>query len=161
MPTVSCKICKSQFSAKRSGLKMGWGVYCSRRCKNEGQKNGKRALCFTCGKSVYRSRVSLQKSKSGRYFCNKSCQTIWRNSTQYIGPRHLNWRGGFSSESYRSKLRRTLRKEQCSACGVADKRILAVHHKDRNHRNNVISNLIWLCHNCHFLVHRQLRAPVK
>ncbi|QQG45571.1 MAG: HNH endonuclease [Candidatus Sungiibacteriota bacterium] len=107
-----------------------------------------------CGKSIYRSRADLQKSKSKKYFCNKSCQTIWRNTLQYIGPRHLNWRGGFSSGSYRAFLRRASKEEVCSFCKITDKRVLVVHHKDRNHLNNRISNLMWLCHNCHTVLHR-------
>lgn len=160
MPTVHCKICKNRFSIKQYWLRMGWGKYCSRECKNEGQKNGKRTTCFTCGKPVYRSRIGLQKSKSKKYFCSKSCQTIWRNTTQYIGSKHLNWKGGLSSYYYRSLLKRTSRKERCGLCGVTDKRILAVHHKDRNHLNNKIDNLIWLCHNCHFLTHHLSRARI-
>lgn len=43
--------------------------------------------------------------------------------------------------------------QACAKCKSTDKRILAVHHKDRNRQNNTVSNLVWLCHNCHFLVH--------
>jgi predicted HNH restriction endonuclease len=41
----------------------------------------------------------------------------------------------------------------CVLCKVSDKRILAVHHKDNNRKNNKVENLVWLCHNCHILVH--------
>lgn len=41
----------------------------------------------------------------------------------------------------------------CKKCGSTDSRTLAVHHKDKNRKNNSISNLMWLCHNCHYLVH--------
>lgn len=41
----------------------------------------------------------------------------------------------------------------CTLCKTEDSRILAVHHIDKNRRNNDLKNLIWLCHNCHFLVH--------
>jgi len=30
---------------------------------------------------------------------------------------------------------------------------LIVHHIDKNRNNNGIENLIWLCQNCHYLVH--------
>jgi predicted HNH restriction endonuclease len=32
--------------------------------------------------------------------------------------------------------------------------VLAVHHVDQNRTNNKVTNLAWLCHNCHHLVHR-------
>jgi hypothetical protein len=148
-----CKSCNSKFSVKSWYVKAGWGKYCSQKCKNEGQRNGKVVTCFICGKSVYRAKRRLQKSKSKKYFCGKSCQTVWRNSTQYVGPKHLNWKGGISSDTYRALLKRTSKKEVCSFCKVTDKRVLAAHHKGFNHQNNKVGNLMWLCHNCHFLLH--------
>lgn len=41
----------------------------------------------------------------------------------------------------------------CRLCKTKDIRVLAVHHIDKNRKNNKISNLAWLCHNCHLLVH--------
>jgi len=41
----------------------------------------------------------------------------------------------------------------CSKCGFEDKRVLVIHHKDYNRKNNNINNLIWLCRNCHYLIH--------
>ena len=153
MPIVSCKICKASFYAKPSWLKQGWGKFCSDRCKREGQKNGKFVYCFICKKQVYKSAKGLRGSKSKKYFCNKSCQTIWRNTIEYVGPRHPNWAGGFSSESYRALLKRSGKKQLCVLCKTTDMRILAAHHVDHNHKNNNIKNLIWVCHSCHFLIH--------
>jgi hypothetical protein len=42
----------------------------------------------------------------------------------------------------------------CRLCKTEDCRVLAVHHSDRNRQNNTLGNLLWLCHNCHHLVHR-------
>lgn len=153
MSKVRCEVCKYNFSVRPYFIKNGWGRYCSKKCKNEGQKTGESTACFICKKSVYRSRTDLRKSKSRKYFCGKSCQTIWRNS-QYIGAKHLNWKGGISSGSYRNLLRRISSKEICEFCGITDKRVLAVHHRDHNHRNNEVNNLMWLCNNCHILHHR-------
>ena len=153
MPNVHCRFCKTKFSVRPYFVKVGWGKYCSLKCKNAAQREGKSVTCFTCRKAVYRSRADLSKSKSEKYFCNKSCQTIWRNS-QYVGSKHLNWKGGFSSYAYRNLLKRTSKREVCGSCGITDKRVLVVHHKDRNHRNNKVNNLVWLCHNCHILHHR-------
>jgi hypothetical protein len=41
----------------------------------------------------------------------------------------------------------------CERCGFSDKRVLNLHHKDRNRANNVRENLELLCWNCHALDH--------
>jgi 5-methylcytosine-specific restriction endonuclease McrA len=41
----------------------------------------------------------------------------------------------------------------CRHCGLTDARVLSVHHLDSNRSNNRLDNLIWLCHNCHYLIH--------
>ena len=161
MALVVCQICSNKFYAKPSWLKNGWGKYCSMTCKRKAQKTGSFVSCFICGKTTYRSGKNLKGSKSKKYFCTKSCQTLWRNSLVYIGEKHPNWRGGKSSESYRRILKRTLREELCRLCGTKDKRILAAHHIDHNHYNNRQENLTWLCHNCHFLVHHDEKEKSK
>lgn len=153
MSVVSCKICRQKFYVKPYWLRLGWGKYCSRTCQWEGQKTGKMVPCFMCGKKAYKSGKDLRVSKSKKYFCTKSCQTIWRNTIEFIGPKHPNWRGGNSSEIYRNILKRSGKKEVCGLCRTRDKRVLAAHHIDHNHRNNKTRNLSWLCHNCHFLIH--------
>lgn len=55
---------------------------------------------------------------------------------------------------YRKILTRIKKPMSCVLCKIKDKRVLAAHHVDGNHRNNHENNLSWLCHNCHHLVHR-------
>jgi hypothetical protein len=150
MPDVPCKICKKSFYAKPNWLKKGWGKYCSRKCRNTSQLRGKYVKCFLCAKEIWRGPKDLQKSKSKNFFCGKRCQTIWRNSI-YVREKHSNWNTGKSS--YRQSLLRSGKSMNCRKCGLKDTRVLAVHHKDRNRENNTLSNLEWLCHNCHYLVH--------
>lgn len=150
MPIVQCTICSSQFYAKPSNIKRGWGKYCSNHCQHEAQRIGENVSCETCKKQVYKSKKELKRSKSGNYFCSKSCQTIWRNISN-SGINHSNWKNGKSS--YRIRLLRSKRQKICEKCKISDIRVLAVHHKDKNRDNNSLSNLIWLCHNCHYLVH--------
>lgn len=69
----------------------------------------------------------------------------------YTGQNHPNWKGG--EYAYRNNLIKSKIPKICKLCKIKDYRILAVHHIDRNRKNNKIKNLIWLCHNCHFLVH--------
>lgn len=151
MPVVSCTICQNKFYAKPNHLVRGWGKYCSKKCNYLGQKTGKNFLCSICGKQTYKNAAEQKRSASGKYFCSKSCQTIWRNSELFARENHGNWKGGKSS--YRQFMTRASVEKLCARCKNDDSRVLAVHHKDRNRQNNVPDNLIWLCHNCHYLVH--------
>lgn len=149
MPIVKCRICGKQFYAKPFLIKRGCGKYCSIKCQHLGARRRKLLACYVCGKKFYRKLSKVKKGK--KCFCNKSCQTTWRNS-QFIGPKHANWKTGLYA--YRSVLLRQKVRPVCRLCGTKDDRVLETHHIDRNRRNNKISNLMWLCRNCHFLVHR-------
>ena len=159
MPIVKCVKCKKEFYAKPSWLKIGWGKYCSPKCQHEGQLRGKLVKCFICKKEVWKAPKALSHSKSGKYFCGKSCQTVWRNSMVFIGKKHPNWKNG--ETIYRKILERSKKEKACLLCGIEDKRILAVHHLDKNQKNIDLKNLIWLCHNCHFLVHHDKETKEK
>lgn len=150
MTNVYCKQCQKPFYAKPSWLKNGYGIYCSRLCKFEASRTGKNVPCSICGKITYKKPKALNGSKSGKYFCGKSCQTKWRNA-EFSQEKHPNWKTGASA--YRSLLGRQNTPKECTLCKNNDFRVLAVHHIDKNHYNNAIENLAWLCHNCHHLVH--------
>lgn len=151
MTIVNCKKCKKEFYAKPSWLKKGWGKYCSPKCHHEGLKKGEFVACSICNKKIWRKPRQLKHSKSGKYFCSKSCQTLWRNTIVFVGENHPNWKNG--ETIYRQILKRSKRKQLCILCKNTDKRVLAVHHLDKNRKNVKLENLIWLCWNCHFLVH--------
>lgn len=150
MATKACIICSSDFYVKPSHLKMGWGKYCSQKCNAVSQRNGQMFKCHVCSKQTYKSLKDQRRSNSGKFFCSKSCQTVWRNLT-YVGKNHANWKGGLYS--YRDALRRAKVPAICIRCKTDDSRVLTAHHKDKNRQNNAVINLIWLCHNCHYLVH--------
>jgi hypothetical protein len=151
MPIVKCQICFGEFYVKPNRLLRGWGKYCSKACNYQAQKTGTKFKCHVCSKEVYRNVATQTRSESQKYFCSKSCQTVWRNRDVYTREKHANWKSGESS--YRAFMRRTSKNKLCAKCNTVDTRVLAVHHKDRNRQNNDVSNLIWLCHNCHYLVH--------
>lgn len=158
MPITSCLICKKSFYAKQNHLDKGWYRCCSIKCKAILQKKGKDQNCFVCDKIIYRSLGQIKKSKSGKFFCNKSCQTGWRNKL-FIEEKHKNWNGG--KRSYREILKRTNKKRVCFCCNNKDERVLAVHHIDQNRNNNLKNNLMWLCHNCHHLVHNSSKFKLE
>ncbi len=150
MPIVECKICSKSFYAKPFWIKRGFGNYCSPECQHLGRRNGQFFKCFICAKEVYKPLSKIKHSKSQKFFCSKSCQTIWRNS-EFIGSKHANWKDGRAA--YRSVLTRYKVPKKCKICQTEDVRVLATHHLDKNRKNNDVDNLVWLCHNCHFLVH--------
>jgi len=151
MPKVFCKICKKEFYTKPSYLKKGWGKYCSRECQFKSQLKGEFVYCDKCNKKIWRTPKELKKSKSGKFFCSKSCSMSWKNKVLHVGENHPNWINGEASG--RGILKRSKREMICTRCSNSDKRVMAVHHKDVNRKNNKVENLIWLCHNCHHLVH--------
>jgi hypothetical protein len=158
MALATCNKCGKTFSVKPFFIKTGAGKYCSAACQHEARRTGTWLKCEGCKKDIYRTPKYLKASKSKKYFCGKSCQTIWRNK-EYSGARHAHWKHGMAS--YRNILKRAKINPQCSLCTINDERILVVHHKDKNRVNNKISNLVWLCRNCHYLTHNYDIGRIK
>lgn len=150
MAQAVCKRCGKTFNVKPHWLDVGYGIYCSAECHHASMRTGEDVPCAVCGKMTYKTKKALKGSKSGKFFCSKSCQTQWRNQL-YIGPAHKNFKTG--EFVYRGVIERSEVSKICRLCKTTDYRILAVHHLDKNRKNNVLENLAWLCHNCHFLVH--------
>lgn len=152
MIIASCKICRKEFKAKTSHLQRGWSRCCSKKCRDEAQKTGRFVSCDTCGKRIWRAPKEVERSKSGKFFCTKSCQTFWRNKV-YSGSNHALWVGGSSSGFYRKKLLDSGISIICNICNEKDIRVLQAHHRDGNRQNNSVDNLVWVCVNCHYLIH--------
>lgn len=152
MAIVACIICGKSFYTKPSYLEKGWGRFCSSLCQYKSYLKGKFVYCAICRKKVWRAPRRIKHSKSGNFFCGKSCQTQWRNK-EFSGPRHPNWKKGESIDYRNLLLIQNNIPQICNVCGNKDGRVLAVHHLDKDRKNNDLKNLLWLCHNCHFLVH--------
>lgn len=152
MPYVNCRRCSAKFYAKPRHLKIGWGKFCSQKCQFQAQRNGIYIKCSACKKLIYRTPRHFKHSKSGEFFCDKSCLAVWKNKHIIIGERHARWKHG--EYAYRNIKIRDGSIKICANCGIKDFKVLLVHHIDRNKKNNIPQNLKWLCHNCHFLEHR-------
>lgn len=150
MPNLKCLICKGEFYAKPFFIKKGFGKYCSNICAAKSRERGEERPCHFCGKISYKQKRDINRSKSGFLFCGKTCQTNWRNK-YYSGDKHSNFK--FGLYTYRRALKNNSRKKECTLCKNEDLRVLAVHHIDKNRKNNKVENLSWLCHNCHHLIH--------
>ena len=152
MPQTKCINCTKVFHAKSSHLKIGWGKYCSQACSYQKKKTGKFFSCSACKKELYRNKLEIKRSKSERFFCDKSCFAIWKNTHVLLGEKNGNWKNG--ENSYRQLMLRNNIKPICENCGINNLKVLVTHHIDENRKNNMISNLKWLCRNCHYLVHK-------
>jgi hypothetical protein len=152
MENTFCDYCRKSFSRKNSQIEKAKTHFCSNKCRYLSRKKGQTFDCFICNKKTYKSPKNIRISKSKNFFCSRQCSTQYLNLTQREA-KNPNWKGGESS--YRKILSRYITKFKCFLCGVRDPRILVVHHVDKNRKNNLPSNLIWLCRNCHFLVHHQ------
>ena len=150
MPVVNCKQCNKEFYAKPNWIKIGNGKYCSMICSQKGQMRGAYFDCEICKKKVWRIPSKIRHSKSGKIFCTKSCQALWRNKF-YSGPLHPKWDGG--KNIYRKVLMATGKPIICRNCGYDDEKVLLAHHIDKDRSHNTAENLEWLCRNCHYLVH--------
>ena len=151
MESVVCSYCKKRFSKKRSQIKRSLVSYCSAQCQHQARKSGRQISCRLCGKAAYKTVKSLKVSKYKEYFCSLKCSNIAKGKRS-LGENHPNWITG--EYSYKARLsRETARKRACLLCDIKNPSVLAVHHIDQNRKNNVLENLAWLCHNCHFLVH--------
>ena len=150
MPIIKCQQCQRDFYAKPYLVRHGYGIFCSRACHHKGMTKRLGVVCAICSKAINLSPSQIARSNSGKFFCNKSCQTIWRNK-EFVGSKHLRWRGG--NTLYRKILEKSNQKKRCTRCSLKDTRVLAVHHIDKNKKNNKVENLVWMCHNCHYLIH--------
>jgi hypothetical protein len=112
--------------------------------------------CIKCNKKISRNSWFY-----GSKLCN-SCSNKGKNNPAFgkmSGEQNPNWAGGKSFEEYGigfdNHLKEQVRcrdKYKCQVCGCSqleNYRQLDVHHKDYNKKNNIISNLISLCHKCH------------
>ena len=135
--TRNCEICNNEFTHISS--RSNKAKYCSRKCYYKAMhlKGSVINNCKHCGKE-FRSSPS-----QNRVYCSRAC----------IGKANKSiWNPGFTT--VRKSLKRRDLIKKCERCGF-DKNleILGVHHKDRNRKNNKISNLEILCPNCHSLEH--------
>jgi len=152
MPQKKCKVCGKEFYVKPYHLKLnrGHGQFCSRQCRRIRQKRGKFIPCYICGKKIWKKPKEIKNSKSGKFFCGKSCQAKWRNK-EFSGEKHPNWKNG--ENVYKRIMKESGTTPICANCKIKNKKVLVIHHKDHDRKNNKIENLVWLCRNCHYLIH--------
>jgi hypothetical protein len=89
--------------------------------------------CSYCGKKIGKEVGRFKKNKSGKFFCNPSCQNKF-----FVGENHSQWQGGKSFEPYcilfNEGFKERVREfwdRKCAMSGITEEengRKLAVHH---------------------------------
>jgi hypothetical protein len=162
-----CKHCKSSFNFVSTTEKANHSRHCAQNPKrkelyvNVAIANKKRfdetlgeytnfsVVCKCCQTEFIVIERKNQFPSKEEYFCSRSCS----NS---VG-------GKAKAEKYGvigyTVIAERYYKRQCAVCGVKD--ILDVHHIDENRENYHPSNLIFLCPNDHYRLHRNKDEKVK
>ncbi len=153
---TNCEYCKEEFecSTRRfnHNTKYNLKIHCSKECSYKAKVKNVIVKCNYCNKEIVKKKYNLNKTKSGNYYCNKSCANSKNNTLYKTGEKHPNFTNG--KGSYRS---RKLKDSDfsCENCGIRDKRVIEVHHIDKNRDNNKLDNLKILCANCHLIEHHE------
>ncbi len=140
-PNTKCNICSKPIYKRPFEIQANKGrVYCSMICY--GISCRKEIPCAVCGKLIL--------SGLNKKTCSRSCANKHR-----VGIKYKQNRPRDKVVSYRIlKIRLLkLRGKICERCTYNKYEILQVHHKDRNHANNDLNNLLLICPNCHFEEH--------
>jgi hypothetical protein len=140
-PNTFCVICKNPVYKRPSVIDLNRErVFCSMACY--GVSCRKEKPCIVCGKLIL---AGLNKKT-----CSRSCANINRSGIKYkIGrPKDK------VKSQYALKMRLFLeRGKVCERCGYDKQEILQVHHKNRDRKDNQMSNLELVCPNCHYEEH--------
>lgn len=145
---IACQFCQKEFLADKREINRGNAKFCSRSCSSKRKKpQSPNTYCSYCGQVFYRNASKKKQGKNGIFFC---CR-LHKDLAQRIGgikdiqPSHY----GNNSSNYRAIAGRNFPQE-CSECGYSKiPDILEVHHKNHNRKDNSVSNLCYLCPNCH------------
>ena len=161
MISKECEQCGTAFEARCADLKRGRARFCSRKCSGAHRsantiEKEPNVECAKCGKGFYKTESKQKKSKSGLFFCTRTCkdsaQTIGNGGIKKIMPPHYG-----NGNNYR-RICFSHHKKECIICG--EDKVVAVHHYDENHNNNDLNNLIPLCPTHHLYVHSKYKVLV-
>lgn len=132
-----CQHCGDTFEVRPSEIKKGGGKFCSRTCA-----------------TIYRNTHNNPAwSEDVRKKISSNHADVSGNKNPMFGrkgksaPSYIDGRNSFKGEPYRRMLLASGVDCKCSNCGTTER--LSVHHRDGNHENNDIKNLVWLCYSCH------------
>lgn len=144
-----CLHCKKTFLRRINAKRIQ--KYCSQGCSSKAKSldNSEEVICTFCNVSFSKKKSALEGSKSGLYFCTREHKDLAQRlgGIEEIQPPHY---GTASHERDYRKIAFDNKENKCNACGYDKyKRVLIVHHIDRDRTNSSIDNLEILCPTCH------------
>ena len=146
-----CDQCGISFLKDARESKRSLKNFCTNDCRKKfSERNTKIVKCSHCGCETKKSASRICKSKSGLFFCSRKCKDDGQkisNGLREVWPSHYGQTKDYQKIAFREK------DHKCERCGIKERHLLCVHHKDRNRDNNSLENLEILCWNCHATEH--------
>lgn len=154
-----CEVCLEYFEAHPSNVYKGKGRFCSISCSSSRQRSWTKqhnVKCSYCKKDFYKNSGRRAASKSGHFFCCRAHRdaALRIGESAIVAIQPFQYRGkkepAFEYRDYAFNHKAM----KCNRCNFdSNLKILVVHHKDRNRKNNTLENLEILCPNCHATEH--------
>lgn len=133
-----CSHCNANFMQYRHEEKK----FCSRECfHNSMREKRPKHNCAACGEEIQVTKY--RQTRNDEYYCSRKCYNTRKKEGLKKLKRHTEY---FN----------TLLENSICECGVSEKYLLQIHHKDGNNKNNDDSNLEVVCANCHIKRHLKL-----
>lgn len=138
---LKCETCRKEFYVFPSRIKTANPRFCSVKCYKKDGKNN----------PMWGKKHSIEVLEKLANHPNRYKFKTGKDNPNFVRYGKQNGFIGISFAWWRNYLRKEIGK--CEICSFEDKRLLEVHHKDRNRSHNIRENLILLCPNCHALQH--------
>lgn len=138
-PNTKCLVCMKDIYRRPSEIQNG-RVFCSSICY--GVDCRKEIACLVCSKPIL---AGLNKKT-----CSRECSNKNRTGIQYRGSRLHD--KVITIRQIKMQLL-SARGEKCERCSYNKPQVLQVHHKNRNRKENKLTNLELICPNCHYEEH--------
>ncbi len=146
-PNTKCQTCGLKIYKRPCQIEKG-RVFCNSICY--GLANRNETPCVVCGKLIM--------AQFHKTTCSRSCANVNRTGVKY----RINSPKDKVKDLRSIKLRLiSKRGGKCEKCEYNKVEILQVHHKDRNRKNNDLSNLELICPNCHYEEHLLEKSWLK
>jgi len=140
-PNTPCIVCGTLIYRRPGTLKQSNGAaYCSQSCY--GKSCRKEKPCVICGQLIL--------AGANKRTCSRVCANKSRTGITYSGRRTKD------NVVTQRRLKVRLINERgtnCERCDFELTDILQIHHRDRNRKHNMLTNLELLCPNCHAREH--------
>lgn len=83
-----CKFCKTKFLREKKSLrKNNKNQFCSQKCASSFRDLKQTMICPICNNEFRRAPYGLKESKSGKFFCSRSCAVTYNNTHKTKGIR--------------------------------------------------------------------------